>query len=391
MFPELPGRSVSRRTWLTSALGSLGFAGCAPPRSLPSQTVRLATNWPLEQLAGLPGWLLRGACVVHGYQHLPQPEPRSDWIILGGPPAPDSERFTYQVGLWIDPLRDTPAATWPSMAEVAAPDQLALDDPTVARGPALALAEFLGQGWSSQNYLTVLRAFAYARRPVAGLLAGPGRLLRGEVAATLGVRPDWLDPDERFLPLQSGLRGAEAVRIERDSPAARALRLNLRFNPTATPESSDPSLAAPQALRVRRLAGLIRAACVEPHAELRAAFVALDHAQTHRPRAAQRAQSWLAQPPPWPPASVTALRLRRDGDRLVDDLISHLVPTAVERRALAQEWLREPRPLDAALLDAIHWTDRPFFAAWLRAEWTAWCRQRYRRARRLALGQGDLS
>ena len=112
----------------------------------------------------------------------------------------------------------------------------------------------------------------------------------------------------------------------------------------------------------------------------------------HRsPTAAAEALRWLSEPPPWPPASVDKLQ-NRGGDRaiaMVHDLAGQIAPDPALRFWLVQSWLRPRRLFDQALLAELARAEggrlvrEPRFRAWLRGEWTAWARQRYRRVARL--------
>jgi hypothetical protein len=389
MIADAFRRPTSRRAWLTTVLGGLSAFGCSSRAG--EGPVELATNWPLGQLGVLPARLLETIRAAHGYARPPRVSTSGSWAVVGGAADDAPESFAYEVGLWVDPRRYDGSATLDALSDLRLRDRIALDDPTVARGSALWVARELGAGPWGDRYLGLLRAYANARAPRPGLLAAEPRRARGEVDAALGVRPAWIEPSARFVPLARPIHCREAFEADPSSPAVRVVRDALRIDEFEdAPEAAD-RLASPQKIETRRMASLIRAACVESHAELRAAFDAIDRADVDRPRAAERARYWIAQPPPWPPASVAALRRRRDGDRLVDDLIGHLVADPDTRRDLALAWQRPPQPIDAATLASIRWTDRPVFAEWLAAEWGAWCRQRYRRAARLAAGAGPSS
>jgi hypothetical protein len=75
---------------------------------------------------------------------------------------------------------------------------------------------------------------------------------------------------------------------------------------------------------------------------------------------------------------------------MIDDLAAQLVPDPELRFALVQSWLRPRRLIDDSLLAGLARTSagrlvqEPRFRAWLRAEWAAWARQRYRRVARMA-------
>jgi hypothetical protein len=82
---------------------------------------------------------------------------------------------------------------------------------------------------------------------------------------------------------------------------------------------------------------------------------------------------------------------------LVEDLAGQIAPDPAVRLALLQSWLRPRRQIDDALLAELssaaegRLAREPRFRSWLRAEWTAWARQRYRRVARLASTPGSVS
>jgi hypothetical protein len=109
----------------------------------------------------------------------------------------------------------------------------------------------------------------------------------------------------------------------------------------------------------------------------------------------EQAVKWLSEPPPWPPASV-AKYLGREGERamaLIETLLTEVAPDPASRAWLLRSWLEPARPVDEfLLLDLAEAADgqlcrEPRFRAWLREEWTAWARQRYRRVARWAAAQ----
>lgn len=104
----------------------------------------------------------------------------------------------------------------------------------------------------------------------------------------------------------------------------------------------------------------------------------------------KKAETYLVQQPPWPPASITDLAKRR-GFEYVVALVEQLAADGDQRDWLIREFQRSPEPFDhtrldtalgGALLDCIR------FRVWLRAEWRAWVAQRCRRTRRV-FEQGD--
>jgi hypothetical protein len=75
---------------------------------------------------------------------------------------------------------------------------------------------------------------------------------------------------------------------------------------------------------------------------------------------------------------------------LVDDLAVQVAPDQEARTWLLQSWEQPAQPLDGSRIAALETAAdgtlaaEPHFRAWLRAEWTAWARQRYRRVAREA-------
>lgn len=114
--------------------------------------------------------------------------------------------------------------------------------------------------------------------------------------------------------------------------------------------------------------------------ELRAARAAL--ARMGDPA---RLLAWMTEPPPWPPASVTRMRTRPDGPALIALLAEQVAPDRSARDWVLQAFDRVPKPLDAETLRELdeaaggRLASDPRFRAWVRSEWAAWARQRYRR------------
>jgi len=130
---------------------------------------------------------------------------------------------------------------------------------------------------------------------------------------------------------------------------------------------------------------LLGATLVDARAELIAARSALESAGWPA-----RSSRWFAEAPPWPPASVAKLRAEAKGGPapLVATLAEQVAPDPEVRAWLLRSWDRPPRPIDGALLDELAGAldgrvgREPRLRSWLRGEWTAWARQRYRRVAR---------
>jgi len=133
------------------------------------------------------------------------------------------------------------------------------------------------------------------------------------------------------------------------------------------------------------LSDLLGATLVDTQDELWEAWTRLE--RTGHPK---RPTMWMMQAPPWPPASITKLAETDPSGTLVQTLAVELAPDADIRAWLLRDWLGPPRLIDGQVLTQIatavdgRLMREPRFRAWLRAEWTAWARQRYRRVARMA-------
>ncbi len=103
---------------------------------------------------------------------------------------------------------------------------------------------------------------------------------------------------------------------------------------------------------------------------------------------------WMTEPPPWPPASIAGILDRQDESAMtmLETLAGQIATDPAVRTWLVRSWLSPPRPLDGEVLEELtraaegRLIREPRFREWLRAEWTAWARQRYRRVSRTADG-----
>jgi hypothetical protein len=136
------------------------------------------------------------------------------------------------------------------------------------------------------------------------------------------------------------------------------------------------------------LAELLGATLVDAQDELVAAWAKL--AAAAHP---ERAERWMTEAPPWPPASVEKLLKKgEEGAILLETLTTQVAPDADVRNWLLRSWLAPARRVDGRLLTELAGAEggrlvhEPRFRMWLRSEWTAWARQRYRRVARLAGG-----
>jgi hypothetical protein len=141
--------------------------------------------------------------------------------------------------------------------------------------------------------------------------------------------------------------------------------------------SDDPDL----------LADLLGATLVDAQDELWAAWSALERAGSP-----PNPLRWMTEPPPWPPASIAKIQDRQGEEAMamMDALAGQLATDPVVRAWLVRSWLSPPRPIDLRVLEELtravegRLIRESRFREWLRAEWTAWARQRYRRVARSA-------
>lgn len=194
-----------------------------------------------------------------------------------------------------------------------------------------------------------------------------------------------LDP----IPTSTGGRHLEPVVVlastRKLEPARDFVKSITDYMNTIGRDRYEESLA----LAASFLAIMLESIVIDARDELTLAGRALE--RSGRPAGAL---AWLVEPPPWPPASVAKLLARPDqsGDELVLRLAESIVPDPSRRDALVRSWLEPPRPIDGALaiklaaLSEGSLLQEPRLRDWLRAEWTAWARQRFRRVARLAAG-----
>ncbi len=136
------------------------------------------------------------------------------------------------------------------------------------------------------------------------------------------------------------------------------------------------------------LADLLGATLVDAQDELLRAWEVLDR-EGHPALPDRR----LTEAPTWPPASV--LELKKEG--LVETLAAQIAPDMDVRVWLLESWNEPTTPIDGEVLRRLAGAvdgkllAEPRFRSWLRGEWTAWARQRYRRAARLALWAAEMN
>ena len=267
-------------------------------------------------------------------------------------------------------------------------DPVALDDPRIDPPTLAWAAGQLNNGSWQDGYARLVLLFSRAaHRPGWQSGSALAAVSRREAAQTLHVSPlsgtaSNGDVDSSAIAWNEG---AAILRGNRHPAQARAFLRFLADQRGAVPGRQAAGLE-PELNELE--ADLLGATLVDAQEELRIAASAL--ARIHDPALAQ-ARAWLTESPPWPPASVAKLQLR-GGDNalaLVQELAGQIAPEAESRFWLVQSWLRPARPIDLALFTELCMSPagaggEPRFRAWLREEWTAWARQRYRRLARVA-------
>lgn len=263
-----------------------------------------------------------------------------------------------------------------------------LDDPRV---DPLALAWARGQlgrgGWSN-GYASLVQWFGHAQRRAGwqpGWSLATSQRFGGwsPAASARAVTLNEPAPGDGQAVLEEG------VAVCLGTPREEAAGLFLQFLVAARGAVPGRPGAAVDPEVNDLIAELLGATLVDAQDELLAVWAALD-----RPGAAppSSALAWMTEAPPWPPASIEKI-LSRSGDRamaMLQDLAGQVAPDAEVRFWLVQSWLRPRRLIDESVLgELVRAADgrvlrEPRVRAWLRAEWTAWARQRYRRVARLA-------
>jgi len=284
------------------------------------------------------------------------------------------------------------------------------DDPRVDPLSRAWAASLLDAEHFRAGYAQLVRAGGSRRRLGHRLGAGRGAVERGEA----GLSPLWIAEqtgseinqaqrtsgrppagDGEGLP-EAAIppRLVEGAAIVAGGANQRLASEFLRFlaetraDRPAVETSSSRSQADPEIEEL--VADLVGATLVDAQDELWAASAALHRASDPEP-----ALKWMTEPPPWPPASIATLLARGDSDalNLVEALACEIAPDAAVRAELIRSWLAPARVIDrGTLAELVSLADgrlrtEPRFRAWLRAEWTVWARQRFRRVERLALAR----
>jgi hypothetical protein len=410
---------------------SLGLTGCL---RIPGQTdaLTIATSWPEPERRELTkefdrwlkgraepagteariDWLVldRGADpsrVVRPRRGRWDPRPPSPDIVLGGPvasyrrmaklghlaPADGPERPPWSLvhrspmGMAVKPEKaGSPAKT--RLTDRRPVPTPTFDDP---RHDPIALAWAkgeLGSGSWAEGYARLVRDAGSPRRIGRQAGAALAAVERGEAAATPAVAIDVaIRPGSVvFIPSAEAPDWVEGAGIVAGQAHQRLSELFFQFLDEAGKAERPRADATDDPDADSLLADLLGATLVDAQDELWTAWATWDRAGQPA-----RAAMWLTQAPPWPPASIEKL----DGEStgvLVQTLVEEIVPDADLRAWLLRSWLGPKRLVDGSLLAEIaqaadgRLAREPRFRAWLRAEWTAWARQRYRRVTRTVKG-----
>lgn len=411
-----PPANTTRRDWLRAtftaiAAGTLHGAGCVPGGA----DLVVVTDWPGSELSELKSALApsRLAWVRptagHDPTRLVSRGLPAD-VVLGGPIAGyrrlDAEgRLAPGDGQHWRLARSSPLGvavasgsedtqpieapqSWRDLGEPEWSDRIAIDDPRTDP-VALAIAEArLAEGPWPEAYAELVRAAGRARLVVGSALT---ELSRGlvDVATTTARRVAGRN-GLRFVPWPDSGDWQEGVAVlastRNPELATRLVRIiTERAGPLAAPSriAADPASST-------LLSDLLGATLIEAQPELRKALMTLE--KSDHPEAADAAV-WLVQAPPWPPASIRVLKERPDAEILLEALIDQLATDPEIRGWLASIWDHPEAPIDGDRLAEIagavkgRLAGEPRFREWLRGEWAAWARQRYRRVERLASGR----
>ncbi len=300
--------------------------------------------------------------------------------VLLGAPARDLDRLARSGSLIPLPITGAPAWTI-TRVETHQP----IPD---VHGPGFADPRHdpIALTWAESQLIEGRFATGYARLVrEAGMDHRIGRRPRFS-AATISRNP--LDPAVASEPDDKGtIRWIEGVAIVDGSRHPKEARLFVEFlaaTGAARPNSPGPDRRSDASLEL--LSDLLGATLVDSQDELHAAWNVLERAGS--PAAPLHA---LTEPPPWPPASIAKI-LDREGESamaMIEALAGQIATEPASRTWLVRSWLSPRRAIDFSTLDELSRANdgrlyqEPRFREWLRAEWTAWARQRYRRVVRV--------
>ena len=256
---------------------------------------------------------------------------------------------------------------------------IGLDDPRIdAAARGFCSAQLPAASWAD-GYAVLVRATANAAPISREAGTARARLDRGEVAIA-AVFAASVPNSERIELLDRKPGPVECMAV---SPTTTRPELAARLL-TALADALAATIATAPDPAAGLLADLLGATLVDAQPELALAREALNR----MPAGARSRQleGYLVQPPPWPPTSVSRL----GESELVELLAAQVAPGLDARGWLLQSWESPPQPLDGRQLERIatvaggKLASDPRFRAWLRAEWTAWACQNYRRVAREA-------
>jgi hypothetical protein len=274
---------------------------------------------------------------------------------------------------------------------------LGFDDPRVDAATLAWATAALHKGSWREGYARLVVLFAKSpSRPGWQSGSAAGALERGELSQTLvstALLASAGGPDsavDRSALASDTAIWDEGVAIVRGARHVEEARAFLRFLVGQAGSTAGRALDRADLDANDLLADLLGATLVDARDELTWAWNELDRAAVAR---TSQAFGWLTEPPPWPPASIGSMQ-RRGGEKglgLIEDLARQIAPDSQERLWLLESWVKPGRVVDGSLLWELsraaggRLVREPRFRAWLRGEWTAWARQRYRRVSRLAV------
>ncbi len=353
-----------RAIWGASLV--LGLVGCVPSGE-DSHALIIATPWPPAA---------RAAC--DALQQVDGSARPITWVELG------SHRWLDACDRrgGIDLILGGPVRKFQALADSGLLEPIEARDPVSWREvdcPRIASAalrpEEAGRADPRDDFAALARA--QATLSARGWTKGYEILVRHPVP--------WIPGTERTQPDRPPHReGVALLRSGRHPDQARRFLAMLTRQGRIGPGPPDAALAA---RTEDLLADLLGAALVDARNERRDAQVALEANQ--HPQIAEVA---VGDAPPWPPASVTKLRVEPGRGALADALIEQITPDPAAREWLRASWQEPRHRIDLDLLRAVAQAEggrlvrEPRFRAWLRGEWTAWTQQLYRRVARLAGG-----
>jgi hypothetical protein len=378
--------------------------GCGPP---PSDRLVVATSWPsadrLRIEAAFARWTTAAAAAGRQPIQLdwlilsPGDDPaqlarrrRPPDVLLGGPDA-SFDRLARSHQLSPLPFEGSPSwsvarHSWIRLAGEREPTGrddpiIAIDDP---RDDPISLAwakGLLGGDDFRDGYSRLVRVAGHRRR--IGRQAGSAQAAVARGQADLAPRAVVEKP---VAGASQGAPWIEGVAILGEAVHPEQARSFLRFLAETGVAGSAPSGSDDSTDADNLLADLLGATLVDAQDELWTAWSTLD-----REGYPENALRSMTEPPPWPPASVAKM-MSGAGERgmsMVETLAGELATEPPVRAWLVRSWVSPQRLIDHAMLAELagaaegRLCHEPRFRDWLRAEWTAWARQRYRRVARL--------